>query len=348
LASAGPRSLDPVLRAHLHIRLGRLEMTESCFAEAAAAFDAAEALLGADAGRADTTDEAATGQWLELMIDGRASMHLWCFEPELARAALEQVRPVLEAHGTPARKTAFYRSWTLQKLLRNRLCIDEEDIANLRAAVAAAEQPGEDRDKDVGYATDFLGWALLLHGDLAAATEELTKALDLAERIGETILRDFALSSLTVTAMRRHDVQAVRGLLPRAFAASRDVGTNFHGRIAASMSVTAWLAWQNGRSDEVLRLAAEIESLDLANAGSAGMQRWIYLFPVLAVRLQAGEVDGAAEAARQIIDPAQQLLSDDLMAALTEACHSQDQGNAAKTTERLTEALALARARAYF
>jgi hypothetical protein len=78
------------------------------------------------------------------------------------------------------------------------------------------------------------------------------------------------------------------------------------------------------------------------------MQRWIYLFPVLAVRLQAGEVDGAAEAARQIIDPAQQLLSDDLMAALTEACHSQDQGNAAKTTERLTEALALARARAYF
>jgi hypothetical protein len=78
------------------------------------------------------------------------------------------------------------------------------------------------------------------------------------------------------------------------------------------------------------------------------MQRWIYLFPVLAARLQAGEVDGAAEAARQIIDPAQQLLSDDVMTALTEACHSQDQGNAAKTTERLTEALALARARAYF
>jgi class 3 adenylate cyclase/tetratricopeptide (TPR) repeat protein len=348
LASAGPRPLDAVLRAHLHVRLGRLELTESRFAAAAAAFDAAEALLGAGAGRADTTDEAATGQWLELMIDGRASMHLWCSELDLARATLEQARPVLEAHLTPARKTAFYRFWTMQKLLRNRLRPDDEDIASVRAAVAVAEQPGEDRDKDVGYATDFLGWILLLRGELAAATEELTKSLDLAERIGETILRDIALSSLTLAAMRRHDTQAVRALLPRAFTASGDVGTNFDGRIAVNMSVTAWLAWQDGRPGEVRRLAAEIESLDLANAGSAGMQRWIYLFPLLAARLQAGEVDEAAEAARQIIDPAQQLLSDDLMEALTEACHSQDQGNAAETREHLTAALALAHARAYF
>ena len=47
LASAGPRQLDPVLRAHLHTRLGRLEMHEARFAEAVAAFDAAQVLLGA-------------------------------------------------------------------------------------------------------------------------------------------------------------------------------------------------------------------------------------------------------------------------------------------------------------
>ena len=35
LANAGPRPLDPVLRAHLHTRLGRLELTRSAFAEAA-------------------------------------------------------------------------------------------------------------------------------------------------------------------------------------------------------------------------------------------------------------------------------------------------------------------------
>ncbi|MDX6421965.1 MAG: hypothetical protein QOG28_6585, partial [Trebonia sp.] len=348
LANAGPRSLDPVLRAHLHTRLGRLEMTEARFAEAAAAFDAAEALLGADAGRAGTTDDAATGQWLELMIDGWASLHLWRFELDLALAVLEQARPVLEARGTPARKTAFYRFATMQKLQRNRLRVDEEDIANLRAAVAAAEHPGEDSDKDLGYATDFLGWALWLRGDLAAAEEELTKALTLAERIGETHLRDLALSALTLTAMRRHDLPAVRALLPRAFAAAREAGAKFDDRIAVNMSVAAWLAWQDGRSDEVLRLAAEIESLDLTNVGSGAMHRWIYLFPLLAVRLAAGATAEAVTAARRIIDPAQQRLPDDLTNALAAACASWDQGDPARAAECLTEALALARARAYF
>jgi tetratricopeptide (TPR) repeat protein len=46
VADAGARPLDPVLRAHLHIRLGRLEMTRLHYREAVAAFDAADALLG--------------------------------------------------------------------------------------------------------------------------------------------------------------------------------------------------------------------------------------------------------------------------------------------------------------
>ena len=351
LADAGPRPLDPgwdLRRAHLRTRLGRLELSDCRYEAAAAAFDAAEVLLGTDAGRVDTTDDAAADQWLELMIDGRASLHLWRSGPDLARAVLEQARPILEARGTPARRTTFYRFWTFQKLMRNRLRVDDEDIANLRAGVAAAEHAGEDRDKDVGYATDFLGWALLLRGDLAAAAEELTEALTLAERIGETHLRDVALSSLTVTAMRRHDIQAVRALLPRAFEATRLVRKKFDGRIAVNTSVAAWLAWQDGRPDEVLRLAAEIESLDLTNAGSGAMYRWIYLFPLLAAHLAAGAIAEAVTAARRIIDPSQQWLPDDLTAALAGACESWDEGDRAQAAKRLTEALAIARARAYF
>jgi class 3 adenylate cyclase/tetratricopeptide (TPR) repeat protein len=348
LASTAPRPLDPVLRAHLHTRLGRLEMHEKRYAEATAAYDAAQVLLGPDAGSADTTDDAATDQWLELMIDGWASMHLWCLDLDLGLAVLEQVRPVLEARGSPARKTAFYRFWTLQKLLRNRLRVDEEDLANLRAAIAAAEHSGEDRDKDVGYATDFLGWALWLRGDLAAAAEVETKALNLAERIGETVLRDLALMTLTSIALRRHDTEAVRALLPRALAATREVGAKFDGRIAANMSVAAWLAWQDGRSDEVLRLAAEIESLDLTNVGSAAMHGWTYLFPVLAVRLAAGATAEAVAAARRIIDPSQQLLPDDLASVLAAACASWDEGDPSRAAQYLTEALDVARARAYF
>jgi class 3 adenylate cyclase/tetratricopeptide (TPR) repeat protein len=347
LADAGPRPLDPVLRAHLHTRLGRLELTELHYAEAAEAFDAAEALLGRDFGDAGQPD-AAVDTWLELMIDGRADLHLMRLDHERALAVLERARPLLEARGGPARQAGFYRIWTMQKILRNRLRVNNEDLAALRAGIAAAEHTGEDRDKDVGYATDFLGWALWLRGDLLGAAKELAKALALADRIGETHLRDIAMLSLSLTALRRHDVEAVRALLPQAFAAARAASRYLSGgRIAGGRAVEAWLAWQDGRPEEVIRLAAEIEAHDLSTLGSGAMYRWVYLFPVLAVHLQANKLDEAVTAARGIIDPSQQFLPDDLTTALAEASRSWDQGNPEETAQRLAEALALARAHAY-
>jgi hypothetical protein len=147
-----------------------------------------------------------------------------------------------------------------------------------------------------------------------------------------------SLSSLALTALRRHDTEAVRALLPRVHAAAREAG---HDR-SDGLAVAAWLAWQDGRPDEVFRLAAEIEKLNVASIGWSAMYRWVYLFPLLAARLRAGELETAVAVARQLIDPSQQALPDDLTAALTEACESWAQHNEKKTTERLTQALALA------
>jgi class 3 adenylate cyclase/DNA-binding SARP family transcriptional activator/tetratricopeptide (TPR) repeat protein len=343
LADAGSPPLDPVLRAHLHIRLGRLEMTGMRYREAAAAFDAAEALLGDNAGQAD---DATADHWLELMVDGRADLHVMRFEPDLALAMLERARPVLEARGTPARRTAFCRAHTMQRLLRNRLRVDEEDIGSLRAGIIVAGHTGE--DKDVGYATHFLGWALWIRGELPEAAVELTKALRLAERTGETHLRDLALLTLTLTALRRHDTEAVRALLPQAIAALRETGDHAPGRIAGAMACAAWLAWQDGRPDEVTRLAAEIETQELTSIGSGARYRWVYLFPLLAARLQAGQLDAATAAARQLIDPSQMRLPDDLTAALAQASDSWANGNQTDTAHRLATVLTLATANAYF
>src|ERR1700739_99558 len=131
----------------------------------------------------------------------------------------------------------------MQRVLRNRFRVDDSDIASLRRSVEAAEHTGE--DKDLGYATGFLGWALWLRGDLAEAEEQLERALAMAERIGETHLRDISLLSLTLTALRRHDTEAVRTLVPRAIAAAQAAGS----RIAGVMACQAWLAWQDGHPD---------------------------------------------------------------------------------------------------
>jgi class 3 adenylate cyclase/DNA-binding SARP family transcriptional activator/tetratricopeptide (TPR) repeat protein len=349
LADAGPRPLDLVQRAHLHTRLGRLELTAARYEEAAEALDAAEALIGA-AGHLEggsQADDVTVDQWLELMLDGRANLYVMRLEAEPALALLEQARPVLEARGNSARKSAFYRLWTMQKLIRNRLRVDEEDIAGLRASVAFAERTCD--DKDVGYALDFLGWALWLRGDLPEAAEELSKALALAERIGETVLRGVALLYLTQTALRRHDVRAVRALLPRALAAAEAAGGHmWRSRAAGGLAVAAWLAWQDGHPDEVVRLVAEIKTYEQSTVGTSAMHRWVYLFPLIAARLQAGDTGEAVSAARQVIDPAQQMLPDDLTTTLASACECWDQGDQAQAARHLTEALAVARTRAYF
>jgi hypothetical protein len=264
------------------------------------------------------------------------------FDADLALAVLEQARPVLEACGGPARQSAFYRLQTMQRLARNRLRVDDEDIATLRASIAAAEHTGE--DKDVGYAVEFLGWALWLRGDLAGAAEALTVALEMAERIGETVLRHKALLFLTFTALRGHDVQSVRALLPRALATARAAGDG----TAAGQAAAAWLAWQDDEPGTVLRLAAELEEGGPRSIGWGALYRWVYLFPLLAARLRLGDTTAAVAAARQLIDPSQQLLPDNLTAALTAACASWDQGDQARTADLLTEALAIARTRAYF
>lgn len=349
IADAGPHPLDRLLRARLRIRLGRLELAELSYDAAEAEFTAAEALLGGDAMRPDAGPEQVD-LWLELMLDGRADMYVMRLDPDPALAVLEQARPLVEASGAPPRKTIFYRLCTLQKLLRNRLRVEDEDIANLRASIEAADHAGEDRDKDVGYATHFLGWALWLRGDLAEAAEQLTRAVRLAERIGESHLRDFALLSLTLTALRRRDTRAVRTLLSRTFKAAEEVGGET-SRLTGGMAVAIWLAWQDGRPDEVIRRAAELGAARLTTLGSGAMYRWVYLFPLLAAHLAAGETAAAVAAARQITDPSQQWLPDDLTAALSvavESWGSDGPDDPDETARLLDDALILAAAHGYF
>ena len=336
-------AVDPLLRAHLYTRLGRLALTSLDYEAATAAFDAAEALLGDHPGDGDgDRDDATADQWLEMMIDGRADMHVMRFEPDQALAVLEAARPVLEAHGTPARRYVFDRLFTQQRLIRNRFQVDDADLARLYSSLRMAEHTGE--EKDLGYATHFLGWGLWMRGDLPEARRQLENAHDMAERMGETFLRAVSLQTLTLTALRQHDTEAVRRLLPRAVAAAENADTP----LSAVMPCRAWLAWQDGQPDEVIRLADQIASYQPSTINIIGAYRWVHLFPLIAVRLSAGSVNEAVTAARQLLDPAQQALPGDLTAALEAAGEAWDHGEPGLAGQHLESALLLARDRNYF
>jgi len=335
-------AVDPLRRAHLYTRLGRLELTGLDYEAATAAFDAAEALLVDHPGDGDRDRAATADQWLEMMIDGRADMHVMRFEPDQALAVLEAARPVLEVHGTPARRYVFDRLFTQQRLIRNRFQVDDADLARLYSSLRMAEHTGE--KKDLGYATHFLGWGLWMRGDLPEARRQLENAHDMAERMGETFLRAVSLQTLTLTALRQHDTEAVRGLLPRAAAA----GENADTPLSAVMACRAWLAWQDGQPDEVIRVADQIASYQPSTINIIGAYRWVYLFPLIAVRLGAGSVSEAVTAARQVLDPVQQALPGDLTAALEAASEAWDRGEPGVAGQHLESALRLARDRNYF
>ena len=263
-------SVDALQRAHLYTRLGRLEMSNTQYEAAMAAFDAAEALLGGDP---SGWDDATVDQWLEMMLDGRASVHSMRFEPDLMLATLERARPLLESRGSPARRQIFHWQVTMQELIRHRFRVEDADIARLRTSIEFADQTAD--EKDVGYAMYFLGWALWLRGDLTEAKQQLEKALAMGERIGERHLLVTSLLALTLTALRRHDTEAVRTLIPRARMAAGKDGIY----VALTVAAQAWLAWQDGHPDEVIRLAGRIAEFDLSALVTGGRYRWVVPVP---------------------------------------------------------------------
>jgi len=171
LVDAGARG-GPLQVARLHARLGRVEVADHNYDAALASFDAAEGLLGdGPANQDEDEDQAVIDLRLEIEVDGRATLHYWRNEPERAAAVLARTRPLLEARGTPARRMSFYLNMALQRARETRYRIDDEILTNARAAVAAAQHGGEERD--VAWTAFCLGFVLLWYGDLEEAEEQL-------------------------------------------------------------------------------------------------------------------------------------------------------------------------------
>jgi adenylate cyclase len=329
-----PDNGDTLRTAHLWTRLGRLEMAYGRYDAAEKAYDAAEALLGDDPG---SQGAAVAEEWLEMMIDGRASLYGVNGHPDRALAALEAVRPVLETTGSPGRKFSYYSNLVFgrTRLAGNR--VEDRDIADMRQALAAARLTGE--EKDAGYATYFLGWVQWLDGDLDAAEELLRQALEMGERIGESLLIWDAVLGLARNGVRRDDTVAVRGFGRRALAIATATGTSW--QLDEARACLAWLAWRERRPEYVLTLAGEIADDDKHLYG------WIYLWPLLAIQLDSGRLDDAVAAARALLDPERHRLPDPIESALDEAIAAWDTGHQDQAAKRLAAAVTLAREHRY-
>jgi class 3 adenylate cyclase/tetratricopeptide (TPR) repeat protein len=325
---------QPFQAAGLQARLGRVEVEDHHFDAAVAAFDAASELLGDNP---TGQDEQWADLWLEVQVDGRASLYYWGNEPNKAAVVLANARPVVEALGSPVRKAGFYINLTTQRLRETRYRIDDEALANARAAVKAAEEGvGE---HDMASVLSSVGFLLLWHSDLTEAQEKLEVSLAIADRVGDPFRRAMCLCYLNLTALRRHDVDAVRSLAPQVIAAAEVA--RYPAYVAAGKATLAWVAWKDQRFEDVVPLATE--ALDLwATIAVTYPFKWPCLWPLISVHLASGQLAEAVDASRQLLIPPQQRLPDELESVVEGAGSAWDRGDHQLATDNLTAALELA------
>ena len=173
-----------------------------------------------------------------------------------------------------------------------------------------------DEEKDAATRRSSSAGLLLLHGDLAAARDHGAVAGPGRTDRGEPLLGQ-SLLGLAMTALRRHDSAAVRCLAPRAMTAASAMASAGAQTGREGLPGLAGLA--RSASGDVVTLAKEITGQRAAVGRFAVCYGWAYLWPLVAVHLEAGDIGEAIAASRQLLDPEQQRPPDELESVLTAA-----------------------------
>lgn len=321
--------------ARLQALRGRVETADHRYEDALAAFDLASNLLGPEP---ECLDQKSLDLWLEIQLDGKAVLYYWLNQPDKAGTILSVASPVVEARGTAQRRHSFYLYLVLQRFRLTRYRVDDEILTNCRKAVEVAREHLS--DSDISLTVFGLGFALLWHGDLDEAQNELEASLAIATRTGNVVVQARCLCYLDVTALRRHDVEAVRAMAPRAMAVAELA--SYPEYVASAKAAQAWVAWQDGRRQDVLSLSREALALWATTVVSYSWY-WICLWPLIAVHLDDGRVDEAIDSARQLLPAPQQRLPEELESAVQAAIAAHETGDTQLAHDWLVGAVELAK-----
>ena len=322
----------PLLAARSYRWLGQLEI-EDCRDEAARA-----ALAEAEKALRDCNTHVSD-QWVDIWVDvqlSRSNFHYWRSESDLQLAVLDALRPVVEERAKPWQKADFAVHAAGQRWRAARFVVDDGIVSEVRAARALVAERGLDQDN---FHWQTLGFLLLLKGDLAEARAELEGALAAARRAGDRSLELFCLVFLAWARLRQRDVAGVREL---ALQSQEVVSTHAFPASGMAMAMLSWVAWKEGRFDEAERLGAE--AIDRWHPTMVRYPfAWICLWPLVAVRLEAGRHEEAFAAARELVSPPQMCLPAELEALVQEAIAAWGAGQRSSALQGLVRAVEVAR-----
>ena len=156
----------------------------------------------------------------------------------------------------------------------------------------------------------MLGFCLLWRGKLEEAEDYFERGREAARSRGWALIETRCLVYGSIARRRRNDVEGARSWLLELEAQEELHG--YRGLVAAN---GAWVALRDG--DLELATARGEEAFADWHDGVHGSPfEWTARFPLLAVELARGRLDGAVEHARAMLDESQQPLPEELAEAL--------------------------------
>ena len=301
------------------------------------AYDAAEAALSPA-----SAEPAAAWQheWLEIQLDriwgcyrlGRAS--------EITKLA-EEIRPIVDQHGTATQRARFFRSLVLGAFLRDRYVVSDETLTHADASLAASRESGE--IGEITFSTFVAAFCHLWRSELDEAKEGLQAALKLAEQTGDLEQLVLSLTWLTGVYRKQGQVEQVRRYAARSLDAA--MAGKMPMYVGMAKGNLAWVAWYEGNLT------------DAQTNGRAALEIWgqipmpgkfIALWPLIAVAVDQGQDAEAIEYARELLPSSQARLPEALETVVQDAIKAWEGGDAETTHILLNKAVELAQRTGWF
>jgi tetratricopeptide (TPR) repeat protein len=326
---------DRIRRARLHRKTGFTWVNQEELAQAGAAYDLAEEVLGPEPAQDALAWRRA---WLDIQ---NLRVPLLCclggpWQPVAALCA--QIEPVALADGTQAQRARFRTSYLLAEIWRTRLVVSDDMLAAARAALPAWQEVGD--VQEVADAHWVIGVCCLLRGALDEAEGHLRAAIETMERAGNLVALVRHASSLINLHRQRGQVEEVRRLSRENLALATETGaTVFAGEAHAHL---AWAAWRDGNPAEA-QASGYVALAIWRSAATVDVTQSTALWPLLAVALRQGAVGEALDHARALLAPPQPLLPEGLAMLLEEAIQAGGCGQPESAHASLERALELAR-----
>jgi class 3 adenylate cyclase/tetratricopeptide (TPR) repeat protein len=322
----------PFQRAHLHVLCSEAENGAHRYPESLAQCDLAEQELGP---ASDTPEPRWLSSWLALQTWRMEALY-WLNDTDGHARLVERVRPFVETHGSAEQRASFFISVVQLSLRRDRYLIADETLELARAACAAVKEVSPPPWWWSGFT---FGFTLLMHGDLDEATAVLQDSLEEGERQGDAGTRSRSLTYLMVADRKRGDVDAVRKAIGPVIQRAREASLPEYEAMA--IANRAWVEWRTGEEEAAAADAAA--ALDMwQRLPVRYFFDWMALWPLVAMALAAGETETAAEYARGMLPPPQQLLQEPVRTLVDSAVHAWDAGQQAEAEELLGRAVRIA------